>query len=113
MKILLFTHKSDIDGMGNAVLAKIAFKELDYILTETYNLQTEILDYCKTGINYHSYKDLRKMIVSIFGNIEVLNQEYIRNMPGKAAAIGRLLPIPGYGKLIFIFRAWELFMVKN
>ena len=38
MKVLLFTHKSDIDGMGNAVLAKIAFAEVDYVLCETYNL---------------------------------------------------------------------------
>ena len=44
MRILLFTHKSDIDGLGNVVLAKLAFEEVDYVLTETYNLQTEILE---------------------------------------------------------------------
>lgn len=32
MKVLLFTHESDIDGLGNLVLAKLAFKDLDYIL---------------------------------------------------------------------------------
>lgn len=42
MKILLFTHKSDIDGMGSAVLSKLAFEETDYILCETFNLQQEI-----------------------------------------------------------------------
>lgn len=45
MKVLLFTHKSDIDGMGNAVLAKLAFDEVDYILCETFNLQNEIAKY--------------------------------------------------------------------
>ncbi len=31
MKVLLFTHKSDIDGMGSVILAKLAFKEVNYI----------------------------------------------------------------------------------
>ena len=30
MKVLLFTHMSDIDGMGNAVLAKLAFENVNY-----------------------------------------------------------------------------------
>mgnify|MGYP006990151888 FL=1 len=45
MKILLFTHKSDIDGMGNVVLAKLAFEEVDYVLCETFLLQQEIAKY--------------------------------------------------------------------
>lgn len=28
MKVLLFTHKNDIDGMGNVVLSKLAFEKL-------------------------------------------------------------------------------------
>lgn len=48
MKVLLFTHKSDIDGMGNAVLAKLAFEEVEYILCETFNLQEEIAKYYDT-----------------------------------------------------------------
>ena len=35
MKVLLFTHKSDIDGMGNAILAKLSFEEVDYAILET------------------------------------------------------------------------------
>lgn len=31
-KILLFSHESDIDGLGCVVLAKLAFKNLDYVL---------------------------------------------------------------------------------
>jgi oligoribonuclease NrnB/cAMP/cGMP phosphodiesterase (DHH superfamily) len=45
MKVLLFTHKSDIDGMGNVVLAKLAFDEVDFVLCETFNLQNEIAKY--------------------------------------------------------------------
>ena len=42
MKVLLFSHKNDIDGMGSVVLAKLAFFNLEYILCETYELQNEI-----------------------------------------------------------------------
>ena len=31
MKVLLFTHKNDIDGMGNAILANLAYEEVDYV----------------------------------------------------------------------------------
>ena len=31
MKRLLFTHGADIDGMGNAILAKLAFENIDII----------------------------------------------------------------------------------
>lgn len=45
MKVLLFTHKSDIDGMGNVVLAKLAFLEVDYVLCENFDLQNEVNKY--------------------------------------------------------------------
>lgn len=31
-KCLIFSHESDIDGLGSVVLAKLAFKEVDYVL---------------------------------------------------------------------------------
>ena len=41
---LLFTHKSDIDGMGNAILASLAFKDLEYILcTNVHDLDEKII----------------------------------------------------------------------
>ena len=45
MKVLLFTHKNDIDGMGSAVLAKLVFSEVEYVLCETFDLKTEIAKY--------------------------------------------------------------------
>ena len=35
MKVLLFTHKNDIDGMGNAVLSKLAFNNVDIFVSST------------------------------------------------------------------------------
>lgn len=52
MKVLLFTHVSDIDGMGNAVLAKLAFSDVDYVLCETFNLQNEISKFYDDGRIY-------------------------------------------------------------
>ena len=45
MRVLIFTHKSDIDGMGSVVLSKLAFKETDYVLCETFNLANEFKAY--------------------------------------------------------------------
>ena len=53
MEVLLFTHKSDIDGMGNAILAKLAFKNVEYVLCETFNLQDEINKYYQNGRIYN------------------------------------------------------------
>ncbi len=52
MKILIFTHKSDIDGMGGAILAKLAFENVDYVLCETFELQNEIQNYYDNGKIY-------------------------------------------------------------
>ena len=42
MKVLIFTHKNDIDGMGNAILSKLAFDNVDYILCETFDLNYKV-----------------------------------------------------------------------
>lgn len=31
-KVIIFSHESDIDGMGCVILAKLAFKDIDYVL---------------------------------------------------------------------------------
>ncbi len=45
MKVLLFTHKNDIDGMGNAILSKLAFDEVDYQLCGTFDLTKKVESY--------------------------------------------------------------------
>lgn len=52
MKVLLFTHKNDIDGMGNAVLAQLAFDEVDYVLCGTFDLTESVENYYKDGSIY-------------------------------------------------------------
>lgn len=42
MKVLLFTHKQDIDGMGCAILARKAFSELDYIPCKTFDINCQV-----------------------------------------------------------------------
>ena len=54
MKVLVFSHKSDIDGMGGIVLANLSFDEVDYVLCETFNLQEEIKRYYDNG-NIYNY----------------------------------------------------------
>lgn len=51
-KVLLFTHKNDIDGMGSAVLARLAFTYVDYVLCETFELQKAIEEYFENGKIY-------------------------------------------------------------
>ena len=52
MKVLIFTHRSDIDGMGGVVLAKLAFDEVDYVLCESLNLQDRMWGYFDSGAIY-------------------------------------------------------------
>lgn len=48
MKILLFTYKNDIDGIVNAILAKLAFEEVNYILCDTFDLNDKVKEYIST-----------------------------------------------------------------
>lgn len=48
MKVLIFTHRNDIDGMGNAVLANLAFKNVDYVLCGTFDLTEEVTKYLES-----------------------------------------------------------------
>lgn len=52
MKILLFTHKIDIDGMGNAVLGKLAFDEINYVLCETFDINNQVNQFYESGRIY-------------------------------------------------------------
>ena len=37
-KIIIFSHENDIDGIGNIILGKIAFGEIDYVLASNVNI---------------------------------------------------------------------------
>lgn len=42
MKVLLFTHEQDIDGMGNVILCKKAFDDFDYITCKTFEVNAKV-----------------------------------------------------------------------
>ena len=50
VKIMIFSHESDIDGLGNIVLGKLAFKEIDYVLEPNVNkLEETFRKYIEDG----------------------------------------------------------------
>lgn len=52
MKVLLFTHKNDIDGMGSAILGQLVFSDFDYELCSTFELTEKVDAYYQTGKIY-------------------------------------------------------------
>jgi len=70
-------------------------------------------NYCINGLNYNRFGKLKKMIENIFGNIKIVGKEYIDNMPGGAARLGRKFHFKGMAKLIFVFREWHIYMSKQ
>ncbi len=47
---MIFSHESDIDGLGNIVLGKLAFKEIDYVLEPNVNkLEETFRKYIEEG----------------------------------------------------------------
>lgn len=52
MKVLLFTHKNDIDGMGNAILSQLAFDDVNYVLSGTFDLTEKVEGYYNDGSIY-------------------------------------------------------------
>ena len=83
MKVLLFTHKSDIDGMGPVVLSLLAYKNVDYILCETFNLEKEIDKYFLNNKIYEYDKILitdlcpNKEYLSKLANDQILNNKIL------------------------------------
>ena len=50
MKNIIFSHESDIDGIGNIILGKLAFDEIDYLLIHDVNeLEVTFRKYMESG----------------------------------------------------------------
>ena len=45
MKVLLFTHEQDIDGMGSVIIGNEAFEELDYVPCKTFEIDSNFKKY--------------------------------------------------------------------
>ena len=52
-KVLLFTHKVDIDGMGSAILASLIFEKLEVVFCETFEVDQLFLNYVDNGSIYN------------------------------------------------------------
>lgn len=52
MKVLLFTHKQDIDGIGCAVLAKHCFDNLEIIPCKTFEITEKVKEYMDNQLIY-------------------------------------------------------------
>lgn len=74
MKRLLFTHGADIDGMGNAILAKLAFGDIDIIYARNVSdLETKFLDEYTSG-NLYNYDIV--YITDLSLKIDIANKVY-------------------------------------
>lgn len=60
MKVLIFTHEQDIDGIGCLILARKAFKKIDFELCKTF----EITDKVKRYIDSNKIYDYDKIYVT-------------------------------------------------
>lgn len=76
MKVLLFTHEQDIDGMGNIILAKQASTNLDYyeyLTTNNLLSPTPVLDELVEFTRQHDTWEWKKK----FNNNENARNLYI------------------------------------
>lgn len=81
MKVLLFTHKIDIDGMGSAVLANLAFDEVEIVYTETFEINDEFNKFIDKNLLkiydkiYVTDICLKEPVLGFVENDEVLKQK--------------------------------------
>lgn len=53
MKVLLFTHEQDIDGMGNVILGSQAFSDFDYVTVKTFEVNQKVESKINDGTIYN------------------------------------------------------------
>ena len=52
-KVIIFSHENDIDGLGNIILGKMAFEDIDYVLASNVNvLEAKFRKYLEKGTLY-------------------------------------------------------------
>ena len=80
MRVLLLTHKPDIDGVAPVILSKFVFSELDYILLETFETNSIILEFVNDQV-FDNYDKVYITDLSIDKDIcEMINlNQILRN----------------------------------
>ena len=83
MKVLLFTHSQDIDGMGCAVLARKAFGDYTLVPTKTFEINKNVENYIKSKKIYDFDKiyvtDLciKEPVLKFIDNDEILKNRLL------------------------------------
>lgn len=83
MKVLLFTHSQDIDGMGCAILARKAFGEYTLVPTKTFDITANVKRYIDDKSIYEYDKvfvtDLciKEPLLGIIDNNDMLKEKII------------------------------------
>ena len=83
MKVLLFTHSQDIDGMGCAVLARKAFGDYTLVPTKTFEITKNVESYIKSKKIYDFDKiyvtDLciKEPVLKFIDNDEILKNRLL------------------------------------
>ena len=102
MKVLLFTHKNDIDGMGNAILGQLVFTDFTYELCETFELNKRIKDY----IENKSIYEYDKIFITDLCPEEEILEELSKNetLQGKIQVLDhhKTYDNPNYTKYSFV-----------
>ena len=75
-KRIIFSHESDIDGLGNIVLAKIAFGEMEYeLFPDPHNLTIKFQKYIEEG-RLHQYDQIYITDLSLYPPvIQMVNED--------------------------------------
>lgn len=83
MRVLLFTHEQDIDGMGSAVIGKVAFPEFEYVPCKTFEIDSQFKKYMDNKKIYEydlifvTDLCLHEPILSIINNDDILKKKVL------------------------------------
>lgn len=83
MKVLLFTHEQDIDGIGSVIIGQIAFEKLDYVPCKTFEIDRQFKSYMDNKKIYEydlifvTDLCLHEPILSIINNDEILKNKVL------------------------------------
>jgi len=83
MKVLLFTHEQDIDGIGSVIIAKIAFQEIDYVPCKTFEIDSQFKSYIENKKIYEydlifvTDLCLHEPVLSIINNDDILKNKIL------------------------------------
>lgn len=83
MKVLLFTHEQDIDGMGSVILGNLVFKDFHYVPCKTFEIDSNFKKYMDDNSIYNydlifvTDLCLHEPILTIINNDEQLKNKVL------------------------------------